>query len=120
MGKPKLKNVKIYSNHGCLDEEGLIGSEYVLQLEVSTDLNKSSVSDNLEDTVDYVALNLIIKEEMLKRSKLLETVAKRILDRVFCEHLSVNKAKVEISKINPPIGAGGVGAVSIIVKRKEI
>jgi len=119
MGKIKLKNVKIYSNHGCLNEEGLIGSEYVLQLEVKTDLNKSSKSDNLKDTVDYVALNLIIKEEMLKHSKLLETVAKRIIDRVFNEHLTVKKARVEISKINPPIG-GDVEAVSIIIKRKEI
>lgn len=118
MGKIRLKNVKLYSNHGCLDQEELIGSDYVLQLEVSVDLNKSSKSDNLNDTVDYVALNSIIKEEVLKRSKLLETVAKRIIDRIFNEHLSVKKAKVEISKINPPIG-GDVEAVSIILKRKE-
>ncbi|MFQ3350921.1 MAG: dihydroneopterin aldolase [Candidatus Marivariicella framensis] len=118
MGKIRLKNVKLYSNHGCLDQEELIGSDYVLQLEVSVDLNKSSKSDNLNDTVDYVALNSIIKEEALKRSKLLEAVAKRIIDRIFNEHASVKKAKVEISKINPPIG-GDVEAVSIILKRKE-
>jgi|TARA_B110000438_G_scaffold298870_1_gene347904 dihydroneopterin aldolase len=118
MGKIRLKNVKLYSNHGCLDQEELIGSDYVLQLEVSVDLNKSSKSDNLNDTVDYVALNSIIKEEALKRSKLLEAVAKRIIDRIFNEHVSVKKAKVEISKINPPIG-GDVEAVSIILKRKE-
>jgi len=118
MGKIRLKNVKLYSNHGCLDQEELIGSDYVLQLEVSVDLNKSSKSDNLNDTVDYVALNSIIKEEGLKRSKLLEAVAKRIIDRIFNEHSSVKKAKVEISKINPPIG-GDVEAVSIILKRKE-
>jgi len=118
MGKIKLKNIKIYSNHGCLDEERLIGSDYVLQLDVKTDLNKSCRTDDIKDTVDYVALNSIIKEETLKRSKLLEKVAHRIIDRIFNEHRSVTKAKVEISKINPPI-EGNVEAVSIIIKRKE-
>lgn len=119
MGKIRLKNVKIHSNHGCLSEEKLIGSDYIVQLEVKTDLTKSSQSDCLEDTVDYVSLNLIIKEEMLRRSKLLESVAKRIIDRVFEDNKSIKKAKVEISKINPPI-EGDVESVSIILKRKEL
>ena len=38
---------------------------------------------HLIDTVDYVHLNFIVKEEMAIRSKLLEEVAKRILDRFF-------------------------------------
>ena len=119
MGKIILRNIKIYTNHGCLKEEELIGSDYVFQLEVDADLEKSSVTDDLMDTVDYVALNSIVKEEANKRSKLLESVAKRIIDRIFNEHPIVQKAKVEVSKINPPIG-GDVEAVSIIVKRKEI
>ena len=119
MGKIRLKNVRIFTNHGCLDEEMLIGSNYLVQLEVKTDLNKSSLSDCLEDTVDYVSLNLIIKEEMLKRSKLIESVAKRIIDRVFDDNKSIKKAKIEISKINPPI-EGDVESVSIILKRKEL
>ncbi len=119
MGKIRLKNVRVYSNHGCLEEEGLIGSDYIVQLEVWADLNRSSNTDNLNDTVDYVALNAIIKEETLKRSKLLEVVAKRIIDRIFYEHGAVKKVRVEVSKINPPID-GDVEAVSIILKRKEL
>ena len=34
------------------------------------------------DTVDYVDLNRIVVEEMAIRAKLLEHVAKRIMDRV--------------------------------------
>ena len=64
------------------------------------------------DTVDYVFLNRIIKEEMSTPSKLLETVAKRILDRIFNEDDLVQKATVSISKINPPIG-GDVEQVTI-------
>ena len=118
MGKIKLKNIKIYSNHGCLHEESLIGSEYVIQLEVKTDFSKSCITDKLEDTVDYVALNAIIKDETIIRSKLLETVANRIINRIFIEHSSVTKAKIEISKTNPPLN-GDVESVSIIIKRKD-
>ena len=63
-------------------------------------------------TVDYVHLNKIAKEEMAIRSKLLEKVAKRIIDRIFDEIKMVEEATVSISKLNPPIG-GNVGEVTI-------
>ena len=85
MGKIKVNNIKLYANHGCLNEEAMIGSWYRVDIEVDVDLTKSSISDDLEDTVDYVQLNHIVKEEMVIRSKLLEEVANRILDRFFLE-----------------------------------
>ena len=118
MGKIKLKNVKIYSNHGCLDEEELIGSEYLFQLEISTDLKKASKTDNLNNTIDYVSLYSIIHQEAIKRSKLLENVANKILDRIFREHENIKRIKIEVSKLNPPIN-GNVEAVSIVIKRKR-
>lgn len=60
MGIIKLKNIRTYSYHGCLIEEGKIGSDYAVDLEVKTDLRKSAVSDDLKDTVDYVLLNRIV------------------------------------------------------------
>ena len=74
MGTIKLKNIRTYSYHGCLIEEGKIGSDYVVDLEIKTDLRKSCLSDELSDTVDYVQLNKIVEEEMAIRSKLLEHV----------------------------------------------
>ncbi len=107
-----LENVRVYTNHGCLDEEALIGSEYRVDLEVSTDLTKSSKTDDLKDTVDYVYLNKVIKQEMSIRSKLLEQVAQRILDRIFAEEDMVLQATVKVSKLNPPLG-GDVEKVTI-------
>jgi len=54
-------------------------------------LDTSAESDELCDTVDYVHLNKIVKEEMAVASKLLEHVAKRILDRIFAELEIVKK-----------------------------
>ncbi len=112
MGKIQVKNIRIYANHGCLKEETLIGSEYRVDVSVKADLKKASLSDSLSHTVDYVRINHIVKEEMKIPSKLLEQVAHRILQRVFDEIPIVWRAKVRVSKINPPIG-GDVEMVSI-------
>ena len=118
MGKIYLRNIRVYSYHGCMDEEAKIGSDYVVNVCVETDLSESSVSDNLKDTVDYVAINSIVKEEMKIRSKLLENVVDRIIRRILREHTEVKKALVEVAKLNPPIN-GNVGEVSVLMEVKQ-
>ena len=118
MGIIKVKNIRVYSYHGCLDEEGKIGSEYRVDLSVKADLKKSAKSDQLNDTVDYVHLNKIVKEEMAIRTKLLETVANKILDRILDEISLVKKATVDVSKLNPPIG-GNVAMVTIKMSKER-
>lgn len=112
MGKIRLRNIRIHSNHGCLKEEMLIGSDYRVDLEITADLVRPALSDKLDETVDYVHLNNIVKDEMMVRSNLLEHVAKRICDRVLEELYEVSEVEVEVAKINPPIG-GDVESVSV-------
>jgi dihydroneopterin aldolase len=118
MGIIQVNNIKLYANHGCLEEEEKIGSEYRVDVEVKANLRKSSKTDDLMDTVDYVHLNHIVKEEMAIRSKLLEEVAQRILNRFFKELKMIQKATVSVAKINPPIG-GNVEEVVIILTKKR-
>ena len=112
MGTIKVENIRVFAHHGCLKEETAIGSDYRVDLEVKADLKTSAETDELKDTVDYVFLNKVVREEMYKPSKLLETVAQRILTRIFNEDKLVTKATVSVSKINPPIG-GDVEMVTI-------
>ena len=112
MGIIKVENIRIFAYHGCLKEETKIGSDYRVDLEVEANLQTSAITDKLGDTVDYVFLNRVIKEEMGIASHLLETVAKRILNRIFNEDQLVTKAAVWVSKLNPPIG-GDVERVTI-------
>jgi dihydroneopterin aldolase len=118
MGIIKVENIRVFANHGCLKEETAIGSDYRVDLEVKADLSTSSKSDELNDTVDYVFLNKVVREEMSTPSKLLETVAQRILTRILNEDRLVQKASVWVSKINPPIG-GDVEMVTIKLNDKR-
>ena len=119
MGMIYLKNIKVFAYHGCLAEETLIGSDYIVALKVWADLKKSTASDQLGDTVDYVLLNAIVKEEMATPSKLLEHVAQRIIQSVFKQSNLVDKVQVSVAKINPPIG-GDVASVSVVLKEKRV
>lgn len=119
MGIIKLKNIRVFTNHGCLVEESKIGSDYRVDLEIEADLNKSAQTDELADTVDYVHLNKIVVEEMAIRSKLLEHVAKRIINRIFKEIPSITRIVIEVSKINPPIG-GDVEQVTILMEENRL
>ena len=99
-------------------EEGKIGSDYRIDLKVKANLQPSAKSDQLSETVDYVHLNRIVKEEMAIRTKLLETVAKLILDRILLEIPKVDEARIKVSKLNPPIG-GDVEKVTISLSSKR-
>lgn len=118
MGIIKVENIRLFAHHGCLKEETKIGSDYRIDLKVKADLQTSAISDKLSDTVDYVLLNRIIKEEMKVPTYLLETVAKRILTRILKEDELVSKATVWVRKLNPPIG-GDVEMVTIKMTEKR-
>jgi len=118
LGKVKVENIRVYAHHGCLKEETAIGSEYRVDISVDADIAKAAISDRLSDTVDYVHINHIVKEEMKIPSKLLEHVGHRIITRIFNEIAIVDKAQVWVSKINPPIG-GDVEKVTVVLKEKR-
>lgn len=118
MGKIRLNNVRLHARHGCLKEESIIGSDYRVDVVLEADTDRASESDRLSETVDYVHVHRIVKEEMNIPSKLLEHVSRRILDRIFAEIPIVDQAEVTVSKINPPIG-GDVQSVSVTLERKR-
>lgn len=118
MGRVLVENIRVYAHHGCLKEETIIGSDYVVNVAVKTNLSKAAVSDALKDTVDYVHINKIVEEEMAIPSKLLEHVAKRINDRVLSEISMIKKVLSSVSKCNPPIN-GDVEKVTIVLKSKR-
>ncbi len=121
MGYIQLSNIKTYSFHGCMDEEEKIGTEFRTDLKVKTDLTQAANTDNLKYGLDYTRLNEIVMEEMKLRSKLMETVALRIIKKIFNECSLADEVEVKVSKLNPPVG-GNIESVSILMckTRKDL
>ena len=118
MDKIYLKNIKIYAYHGCMEEEKKIGCDYLVNLVVCADLGLSCKTDELNDTVDYVALLDIVKKQMNMRANLLENVADRVVNKIISQFPSVRKAVVKIAKLNPPIN-GNIDEVMIRREKKR-
>lgn len=113
-----MNNIKIYAYHGVLEQERIIGSDYRVDLEISADLTRASQSDQVNETVSYVDLFQIVKEEMAVPSNLLEHVAQRILSRIFSELAEVNTAEVKVTKVNPPVG-GDVESATVALEAER-
>ena len=111
----EVNGIRLYSFHGCLEEEGLIGGNYIVDVRLTTDFSSAAQNDNLSETIDYVDVNKVVSEEMGVRSKLIEHVGKRIVDRIKRESLGVQKIRVKITKLCPPIN-GDVNSVAIIIE----
>ncbi len=109
-----VQGIKIYAYHGCLKEEAIIGGNYIVDVCLAADLGKPERSDNLKDTVDYVTVHEVVKNEMAIRSKLIEHVAKRILDKLKKKFPKTEKIEVKVTKLNPPI-PGEVESVSVVI-----
>ena len=52
MGIISVSGIRVFAHHGCMSEERLIGSDYIVN--EGADLSISANTDRLEDTVDYV------------------------------------------------------------------
>ena len=111
----EVNGIKLYAFHGCLPEEGRIGGHYLVDVSLQTNFSEAAISDELIKTVDYVDINKIVKEEMAIRSKLIEHVGQRIFDRIKKEVKNVDKLRIKVIKICPPIN-GDVENVAIIIE----
>ena len=114
----KVENLKIYAFHGCMEEEKVIGSDYIVNICAICSVGEKAFEDEISGTVDYVDLARIAKREMSVRSKLLEAVVNRIITCCFNEISVLDQISVCVSKLNPPINAD-VDSVSVTIDKKR-
>jgi len=103
-GRVGLEGLELHAFHGVYPHERESGNWFEIDLSVETDFEQAAEDDELEETVNYETLFRIVKQEMEVPSKLLETVAKKIVDAVLATFPEVKSVDFKISKINPPIG----------------
>lgn len=117
--KVLLKDVRLYGYHGVLQQERVVGANYILNIAIDTDFSKAMETDALEGTISYAEVYETIKAEMAVPSQLLEHVGGRICRALFDRFPATQAIHLEILKENPPMGADCRGAgVSIDVTRE--
>jgi dihydroneopterin aldolase len=117
-GRIALEGLEFHAFHGVYPHERESGNWFEVDISVATDFSAAVKSDTLSGTVDYEALYRIVKTEMEKPSKLLETVAEQIIEEVLNQLKTVSSVELSISKINPPIGGKCKRATVSLSKRR--
>lgn len=112
-----LEELKIYAFHGALPEENLLGTYFLVNVELHADLWKASETDRLEDTINYAEVNDIIHHEMEKNSHLLEHAVGRMIKKIASAYPQISYVKIKLTKTQPPM-KGEMKGVSIEMEKE--
>ncbi len=104
MGKIFLDGMKFYAHHGLHDSERKEGNFFIIDLEIETDFTKAGEDDDINLTVDYEDVYKVVKLQMDGSIYLLERLANKILVALKDRFPAIEKLKIKVSKLNPPIG----------------
>ena len=117
MGKITIEEMEFYAFHGHYKEEQIVGNRFLVDLEMETNMDLPAGTDQLDDAVNYQLAYQLIKDEMrMKKSNLLENIAGRILEALFKKMSGIEKATIQIRKMNPPMG-GPIKSVGVTMSR---
>ncbi|MCI6703029.1 MAG: dihydroneopterin aldolase [Prevotellaceae bacterium] len=115
----KIKNLRLFGRHGVLEQEKATGGDFNINIRVTHSVAHAMATDELDDTISYADVFDLVKKEFDVPSRLLENVAARIAQSLFDAFASVWQIRLEIIKLNPPMGADCDGAgVEICVNRE--
>jgi dihydroneopterin aldolase len=103
-GKISLEGLEFHAYHGVYAHERSSGNKFEVDITVDAKLHNQVLQDDLSGTINYESLYSVVKEEMEKPSKLLETVGYGIAQRVLNSFDDALHVEIKISKFNPPIG----------------
>ena len=105
MDKIYLKNVEIFAKHGVFKEEKFLGQKFIIDLELSLNLEEAGKSGDLTKSVHYGELCHGIEKVFTNESyDLIETAAEKVAEFTLFTYPIVQGVKVTLKKPWAPIG----------------
>jgi len=99
-----LEGMHFFAYHGVFDEERQTGSEFIVDVSLTVDVNQAAVSDDLNKTVNYETVFLLCEAVMRIPSRLLENVAQRIALQLKHQFGFIKEMTIRVRKKNPQVG----------------
>jgi dihydroneopterin aldolase len=99
----EITGLSLYTHHGVSAAEREVGQRLVLDLRLEVGESDATVTDLVEDTVDYGEVCNVVALVAQQRSyKTLERLCTAVADRLL-EHFSAEEVWVKAAKPEPPI-----------------
>ena len=106
MDKITIKSLKLFAYHGVNPEEKENGQNFYIDLNYFLDLSLPCESDNVDDTVSYAKVVIIIQRVFTERSyDLIEKAAQKVCDALFESFESIKKIEITLKKPEAPVKA---------------
>lgn len=99
-----IRGLVIHARHGVMKHETMVGQRFVIDLDLSADLTRSSISDRLADTVSYSHVVATASNTFKNANyKLLERAAGAVADAILAAFPIVSSVKITVHKPHAPI-----------------
>lgn len=112
----ELEGMEFHAYHGCYDLEQIVGNRFLVDVRIEADLKNAAKTDDIDQSINYLTVYEIVAAQMTLKSRILENVAKRIIDALYAEFPESLKVSVKVSKLAPPLG-GKITKVSVTSAR---
>jgi 7,8-dihydroneopterin aldolase/epimerase/oxygenase len=112
MATISLEGMKFHAYHGVYEAEKILGTDYLVDISVETNIGAAAEVDMLEKTINYETIYQICDQEMLTSRNLIETVVENIIIKMKYQFPNMHSLHVKVRKLNPPLG-GRVYASSV-------
>lgn len=99
-----LEGIHGFGHHGLFDHERKNGQDFFVDVRIEVDLRAASISDSIDDTVNYAEITeLVVKEITTNPVCLIERLAGRIAEGILHSYLTVNVVTVTVHKPQAPV-----------------
>ncbi len=104
MDKIKITDLEVFSNHGVLKEENILGQKFLISAEIFMDTSPAGNADNLDLSINYSEICHAIKKIMKNNTfRLIETAAEKIAQTILLDFDKAEEVSIEVKKPWAPI-----------------
>ena len=120
MDKLTLNGMRFFGYHGVFPEENKLGQQFGVDLILKLDLERASLSDELEHSINYAELHALTKKIVEGPPfKLIEALAGRIATVLLDTYTGIIELTVRVTKPHPPFEIHFDGVVVELVRKRD-
>jgi dihydroneopterin aldolase len=112
----QLHNLIFFAHHGIHEEERLTANTFEVNLDVMYD-EKQNTFESIDDTINYVSLYNIVKQEMQIITPLMEKICKEIICKIEKPYPFISEVNISIRKLQVPM-ENFQGKVGVTMNKK--
>ncbi len=97
-------DLEVFSKHGVMKEENVLGQKFLVSAEIQIDSRKAGKEDDINHSVNYAEICHMIKTIMEQNTfRLIETAAEKISEDLLINFNKIIKIRTEVKKPWAPI-----------------